>query len=147
MYFCAECGLLARGVFHQAFSQWFSLTKFISYWNPCIWLAESKLVSENHWQNAWWNAPLVLWCSGAIRERISRTTYKYCNIFQYGDHTKKFNEVMFCGNAKYYGKVIWSSINSQLEGFSPFLCNRWKRCDGTQRNPPSHAPFLCLFHY
>ena len=48
-----------RGVFHQAFSQWFSLTKFISYWNPCIWLAESKLVSENHWQNAWWNAPQV----------------------------------------------------------------------------------------
>ena len=46
------------GVFHQAFSQWFSLTKFISYWNPCIWLAEGKLVSEKHWQKAWWNAPL-----------------------------------------------------------------------------------------
>ena len=24
----------------------FSLTNFISYWNPCIWLAESKFVSE-----------------------------------------------------------------------------------------------------
>ena len=45
------------GAFHQAFCQWFSLTNFISYWNPCIWLAESKLVSENHWQKAWWNAP------------------------------------------------------------------------------------------
>ena len=31
----------------------------ISYWNPCIWLAESKFVSEKHWQNAWWNAPLI----------------------------------------------------------------------------------------
>ena len=30
-----------------------------SYWNPWIWLAESELVSENHWQNAWWNAPLT----------------------------------------------------------------------------------------
>ena len=48
------------GAFHQAFCQCFSLTNFISYWNPCIWLAESKLVSENHWQNAWWNAPLIL---------------------------------------------------------------------------------------
>ena len=36
-----------RGAFHQAFCQWFSLTNFISYWNPCIWLAESKFVSEN----------------------------------------------------------------------------------------------------
>ena len=45
------------GVFHQAFCQCFSLTNFISYWNPCIWLAESKFVSEKHWQNAWWNAP------------------------------------------------------------------------------------------
>ena len=51
--------IASRGVFHQAFSQWFSLTKFISYWNPCIWLAESKLVSEKHWQKAWWNAPQV----------------------------------------------------------------------------------------
>ena len=46
-----------RGVFHQAFCQCFSLTTVISYWNPCIWLAESKFVSEKHWQNAWWNAP------------------------------------------------------------------------------------------
>ena len=45
------------GAFHQAFGQCFSLTTVISYWNPCIWLAESKLVSEKHWQNAWWNAP------------------------------------------------------------------------------------------
>ena len=45
------------GAFHQAFCQCFSLTNFISYWNPCIWLAESKFVSEKHWQNAWWNAP------------------------------------------------------------------------------------------
>ena len=45
------------GAFHQAFCQWFSLTNFISYWNPCIWLAESKFVSEKHWPNAWWNAP------------------------------------------------------------------------------------------
>ena len=49
----------SRGAFHQAFCQWFSLTNFISYWNPCIWLAESKFVSENHWQNAWWNAPQI----------------------------------------------------------------------------------------
>ena len=48
---------LTRGAFHQAFCQCFSLTNFISYWNPCIWLAESKFVSEKHWQNAWWNAP------------------------------------------------------------------------------------------
>ena len=27
----------------QAFCQWFSLTNFISYWNPCIWLAERNL--------------------------------------------------------------------------------------------------------
>ena len=40
----------------------FSLTNFISYWNPCIWLAESKFVSEKHWQNIWWNAPLVFQC-------------------------------------------------------------------------------------
>ena len=49
--------VMIRGAFHQAFCQWFSLTNFISYWNPCIWLAESKFVSEKHWQNAWWNAP------------------------------------------------------------------------------------------
>ena len=45
------------GAFHQAFCQCFSLTTVISYWNPCIWLAESKFVSETRWQNAWWNAP------------------------------------------------------------------------------------------
>ena len=62
---CFECAnavwyaVISRGAFHQAFCQWFSLTNFISYWNPCIWLAESKLVSENHWQKAWWNAPPV----------------------------------------------------------------------------------------
>ena len=49
----------ARGAFHQAFCQCFSLTTVISYWNPCIWLAESKFVSEKHWQNAWWNAPQI----------------------------------------------------------------------------------------
>ena len=49
------------GAFHQAFCQCFSLTTVISYWNPCIWLAESKFVSETHWQNAWWNAPQVLY--------------------------------------------------------------------------------------
>ena len=38
-----------RGAFHQAFCQCFSLTTVISYWNPCIWLAESKFVSEKHW--------------------------------------------------------------------------------------------------
>ena len=48
----------SRGAFHQAFCQWFSLTNFKSYWNPCVWLAESKFVSEKHWQNVWWNAPL-----------------------------------------------------------------------------------------
>ena len=52
------CEISIRGVFHQAFCQCFSLTTIISYWNPCIWLAESKFVSEKHWQNAWWNAPL-----------------------------------------------------------------------------------------
>jgi len=31
----------------------------ISYWNPRIWLAESKSASENHWQDALWNAPQV----------------------------------------------------------------------------------------
>ena len=46
------------GAFHQVFCQCFlALTNFISYWNPCIWLAESKFVSEKYWQNAWWNAP------------------------------------------------------------------------------------------
>ena len=48
-----------QGAFHEAFCQCFSLTTVISYWNPCIWLAESKFVSEKHWQNAWWNAPQV----------------------------------------------------------------------------------------
>ena len=48
------------GAFHQAFCQCFSLTTVISYWNPCIWLAESKFFSEKYWQNAWWNAPLVI---------------------------------------------------------------------------------------
>ena len=52
------------GAFHQAFCQCFSprmgLTTVISYWNPCIWLAESKFVSEKHWQNAWWNAPQAI---------------------------------------------------------------------------------------
>ena len=52
-----QCWVRDQGAFHQAFCQWFSLTNFISYWNPCIWLAESKFVSEKHWQNAWWNAP------------------------------------------------------------------------------------------
>ena len=51
----------AWGAFHQAFCQCFSLTTVISYWNPCIWLAESKFVSEKHWQNTWWNAPLNWW--------------------------------------------------------------------------------------
>ena len=32
-----------------------SLTTVISYWNPCIWLAETKFVSEKHSQNTWWN--------------------------------------------------------------------------------------------
>ena len=60
-HFCAwSWSRHLRGAFHQAFCQCFSLTNFISYWNPCIWLAESKFVSEKHWQNAWWNAPLVL---------------------------------------------------------------------------------------
>ena len=60
-YFWAELSFIVsttRGAFHQVFCQCFSLTNFISYWNPCIWLAESKFVSEKHWQNAWWNAPL-----------------------------------------------------------------------------------------
>ena len=54
----SSVGFKTRGAFHQAFCQCFSLTTVISYWNPCIWLAESKFVSEKHWQNAWWNAPL-----------------------------------------------------------------------------------------
>ena len=45
------------GAFHKAFCQWFSPTNVKSYWNPCIWLAKSKFVGENHWQNALWNAP------------------------------------------------------------------------------------------
>ena len=57
-YLCGSVGFETRGAFHQAFCQCFSLTTVISYWNPCIWLAESKFVSEKHWQNAWWNAPL-----------------------------------------------------------------------------------------
>ena len=50
-------------------------------------------------------------------------------------------------NTKEYGKVI--SSNSQLGWFSPFLWNRWRNYMSyrTQRNPPSHAPFLCLFYY
>ena len=35
-------GSWSWGAFHQVFCQCFSLTNFISYWNPCIWLAESK---------------------------------------------------------------------------------------------------------
>ena len=54
-----SCNREPWGAFHQAFCQCFSLTTVISYWNPCIWLAESKFVSEKHWQNAWWNAPQV----------------------------------------------------------------------------------------
>ena len=58
-----------RGAFHQVSCQWFLLTTVISYWNPCIWLAESKFVSKNHWQDTWWNAPLEyrLRCSLMIR--------------------------------------------------------------------------------
>ena len=53
------CNLLKTGGhFIKRFVSVFSLTTVISYWNPCIWLAESKFVSEKHWQNAWWNAPL-----------------------------------------------------------------------------------------
>ena len=48
---------LLWGEFHRAFCQCFSLTTVISYWNPCIWLAESKFVSEKLWQNTKWNAP------------------------------------------------------------------------------------------
>ena len=58
--FVRNLAVQTRGAFHQAFCQWFSLTNFISYWNPCIWLAESKFVSENHWRNAWWNAPQLV---------------------------------------------------------------------------------------
>ena len=47
------------GHFIKRFVSVFPLTTVISYWNPCIWLAESKFVSEKHWQNAWWNAPQV----------------------------------------------------------------------------------------
>ena len=46
--------LTSRAAFHETCQ---SLTTVISYWNPCIWLAESKFVSEKHWQNTWWNAP------------------------------------------------------------------------------------------
>ena len=60
------------GAFHWAFCQCFSLTTVISYWNPCIWLAESKFVSEKHWQNAWWNAP-----QGSISWNLSVTDNCY----------------------------------------------------------------------
>ena len=51
----------------------FFTDNFISYWNPCIWLAESKFVSEKHWQNTWWNAPLIsqkyhLFCCHSIEQ-------------------------------------------------------------------------------
>ena len=53
---------------------------------------------------------------------------------------------MFCGNDKYYGQykaiVSWSDL--------VLFCGiDDKHCHvsyGTERNPPSHAPFLCLFH-
>ena len=66
-----------RGAFHQAFCQCFSLTTVISYWNPCIWLAESKFVSEKHWQNAWWNAPLIslYWVSTVLNYVKMSNTY------------------------------------------------------------------------
>ena len=47
-----------------------SLTTVISYWNPCIWLAESEFVSEKHWQNTWWNAPLNLELPRPISSRV-----------------------------------------------------------------------------
>ena len=34
-----------------------SLTTVISYWNRYIWLAESRFITESHWQNTWWNTP------------------------------------------------------------------------------------------
>ena len=61
------------GAFHQAFCQCFSLTNIISYWNPCYWFAESKVVSEKHWQNAWWNAPLADTTSAHARGAWFRT--------------------------------------------------------------------------
>ena len=59
-HFICRRNMYNWGAFHQAFCQCFSLTTVISYWNPCIWLAESKFVSEKHWQNAWWNAPQMV---------------------------------------------------------------------------------------
>ena len=47
------------GISSSVLSVFFTDNCYISYWNPCIWLAESKFVSEKHWQNAWWNAPLI----------------------------------------------------------------------------------------
>ena len=66
------------GAFHQAFCQCFSLTTVISYWNPCIWLAESKFVSEKHWQNAWWNAPLII--QGSHHEQVEKQMKKFMKI-------------------------------------------------------------------
>ena len=62
--------------FMKLFCQRFSLTNCISYWNLCIWLAESKSVSENHGQDASWNAPLdrmaadIMWVEWQIQGRV-----------------------------------------------------------------------------
>ena len=69
------------GEFHQVFCQWFSLTTVISYWNPYIWLAESKFVSEKHWQNAWWNAPQIFNYNYNDNYFAINVNYNYNNYF------------------------------------------------------------------
>ena len=47
----------SRGAFHQAFCQCFSLTNLLSANQMQGFQKLITVVSEKHWQNAWWNAP------------------------------------------------------------------------------------------
>ena len=111
----------AWGAFHQAFCQCFSLTNFISYWNPCIWLAESKFVSEKHWQNAWWNAPLE-WeyctfkkidensytCTNTITMVLSEVTWYWSFIGAFPLHElNKFDKACWEEKKK---EIIWALV-------------------------------------
>ena len=76
----SNCALLLWGAFHQAFCQCFSLTNFISYWNPCIWLAESKFVSEN--TDKMLDEKMPLWCENTLSliEFVSEPTFLHASL-------------------------------------------------------------------
>ena len=110
----------SRGHFIKRFVSVFPLTNFISYWNPCIWLAESKFVSEKQWQNAWWNAPLgplkgpwKLWDS-----RLSVVQYQ-----------------------PYFECFLWQFFHSNFQAIHHELkSTRWKFWTGEKINSMSLKP-------